>query len=64
MKETRHFTLERPARKMGGDRYQEHIEPGQEMMMGAPYILQPISRSAGIPKSDLWITISTEKPEE
>ena len=64
MKETRRFALLKAASKRGGDKYEEVKEPGKDEIMGVTYILQPISRSAGIPKSDLWITISTEKPEE
>jgi len=63
MKLTRKFTLERPARKAGGDRYQEEVAPGEDPMMGTTYVNQSISRNVGIPASTLWITISTEAPE-
>jgi len=65
MKETRKFTLERPARKAGGDRYQEEEVPATvQQIMGTTYVNQSVSRSAGVPATTLWITISTEKPEE
>ena len=71
MKLTRKFTLERPARKAGGDRYEEQIEHGGDHpmlgdppMMGTTYVLQSMSRSAGIPANTLWITISTEAPSD
>ena len=68
MKLTRKFTLERPARKAGGDRYQEEGAQGlpagnSEQMMGTTYVNQSMSRSGGIPAPTLWITISTEPPE-
>lgn len=64
---TRKFTLERPARKAGGDRYQE--EQGEtpatdQQMMGTTYVNQSMSRSAGVPANNLWITISTEPPQD
>jgi len=60
MKLTRKFTLERPARKAGGDRYQEETMQGVEPMMGTTYVNQSTSRSGGIPANVLYITISTE----
>jgi len=65
MKLTRKFTLERPARKAGGDRYQEDVpqEGDREPMMGTTYVNQSMSRTGGIPASTLWITISTEPPD-
>jgi len=63
MKLTRKFTLERPARKAGGDRYQEELVQGEDTMMDITYVNQSISRSGGIPANNLWITISTEPPD-
>ena len=60
MKLTRKFTLERPARKAGGDRYQEDLVQGEEPTMATAYVNQSMSRSGGIPANNLWITISTE----
>ena len=67
MKLTRKFTLERPARKAGGDRYKEEV-PTEGQTFGEPvmeiaYVNQSMSRSGGIPTPTLWITISTEPPE-
>lgn len=64
MKLTRKFTLERPARKAGGDRYEEQIEHGGDQpMMGTTYVNQSMSRPVGVPATNLWITISTEPPD-
>jgi len=63
MKLTRKFTLERPARKAGGDRYQEEVPSSDVPMMEIAYVNQSMSRTGGIPSSNLWITISTEPPE-
>jgi len=64
-KPTRKFTLERPARKAGGDRYEEQIEHGgDQAMMKTTYVNQSMSRSGGIPANNLWITISTEAPQD
>ena len=63
MKLTRKFTLERPARKAGGDRYQEDLVQGEEPIMSTTYVNQSMSRSVGIPYNTLWITISTEPPD-
>ena len=62
MKLTRKFNLERPARRAGGDKYAEEVpqEGDREPMMGTTYVNQSMSRSAGIPATNLWITISTE----
>jgi len=59
MKETRKFNLERPARKAGGDRYQEIEESGKPIILGTVYVMQSISRSAGIPATSLTITVET-----
>lgn len=59
MKETRKFNLERPARKAGGDRYQEIEESDKPIILGTVYVMQSISRSAGIPANSLTITIET-----
>jgi len=65
MKLTRKFTLERPARKAGGDRYQEEVEKhGDFEIMGIAYVNQSVSRFGSIPASTLWITISTEAPTD
>ena len=70
MKLTRKFTLERPARKAGGDRYQEEVPTDKENktfgepMMGTTYVNQSTSRFSGIPANTLWITISTEAPSD
>lgn len=62
MKKTRKYILEQPARKAGGDKYMEQVsqEGGREPMMETGYVNQSMSRSAGIPANNLWITISTE----
>lgn len=49
------FTLTRPAKSSGGDRY-EHEQKGHEMHM-VFYIPQVISRPNGIPLHKLTITI-------
>jgi len=59
MKETRKFNLERPARKAGGDRYQEIEESGKPIILGTVYVMQSISRSVGIPATSLTITVET-----
>ena len=48
--------LDRPARKQGGDRYQEL--DGKSEIVGQVYIDQKISRAEGAPKERLWIMIS------
>ena len=63
MKLSAKFTLERPARKTGGDRYQEEVSQDVEPMMGTTYVNQCMSRPGGIPVNTLWITISTEPPD-
>lgn len=62
MKQTRKFNLEQPARKAGGDRYEEELTK-EGPMMGVTYVNQSMSRSGGIPAPTLWITISTEPPD-
>jgi len=62
MKLTRKFTLERPARKAGGDRYAEEEHQGVQPMMGIAYVNQGVSRTGGIPAPTLWITVDTEQP--
>ena len=66
MKKTHKFTLERPARKTGGDRYKEETPHGgdRELMMGVAYVNQFMSRTGNIPIPTLWITISTEAPTD
>ena len=61
MKLTHKFTLERPARKAGGDRYKE--EEATQPIMDVAYVNQTVSRFSGIPAPTLWITISTEPPD-
>ena len=63
MKLTRKFTLERPARKAGGDRYKEEEDTvGHNPIMGIAYVDQSVSRTGGIPAPTLWITIESEPP--
>ena len=63
MKLTCKFTLERPARKAGGDRYKEETKEGVQPMMGVAYVNQGVSRTGNIPASTLWITVDTEQPD-
>jgi len=62
MKKTRKYVLENSARRAGGDRYMEQVpqEGDREPMMETAYVNQSMSRSAGLPANNLWITISTE----
>ena len=59
MKETREFTLERPARKSGGDRYTETLQ-GQALI-GTLYVNQIASRpnQGQTPLQKIKITIET-----
>ena len=58
---THTFTLERPARKSGGDRYEEVVPNGDPTIMGRTYVNQSISRPAGVPVASLEITITAEE---
>lgn len=60
MKLTHKFNLEKPARKSGGDKYAEEIPTGEPTMMEFTYVNQAVSRTGGIPKPTLFITISDE----
>ena len=65
MKTTRLFTLDRPARKAGGDRYQERVPEGQKPIMNQTYVDQSVSRSEGsAPLSFLEISIETEVKDD
>lgn len=64
MKLTRKYMLERPARKAGGDRYIEQLDPGVTPMMETAYINQSVARADGTSKQMLWLTISDEPPED
>lgn len=58
---SRNFTLERPARRSGGDRYEEQVPVGEEPIMGMTYVNQSISRISGSPVNELTITITTKE---
>jgi len=60
MKITRKFTLERPARKRGGDLYLEDFKHDELPIMQQTYVHQSVSRSGGIPATVLYITVATE----
>ena len=59
MKHSCKFKLERPARKSGGDRYTEENQEGVQPVIGTLYVNQHVTRSAGIPASQLFVTVST-----
>jgi hypothetical protein len=61
MRATRIFEIERPARKSGGDRYQEVPIAGEPVIMKAVYILQAFSRSSGSIAEKITITLTDGK---
>lgn len=58
MKETRTLKLERPARKGGGDRYEEIVPAGKSPIVGMLYINQNFSRPG--PKENITLTLEDE----
>ena len=53
------FTLKRPARKAGGDRYEFSSSPESTALDFVIYIPQEISREGGVPKKHIDITFET-----
>ena len=60
------FKLDQPARKSGGDRYEEITQPGEQPMMGRTYVNQSVSRPGGRaqPVPAIAITIETSDGAE
>ena len=57
------FKLDQPARKSGGDRYEEITQPSEQPMMGRTYVNQSVSRPAGRTQPVPTLTITIETPE-
>ena len=63
MKKTRIFRLERPARKSGGDRYEELVPKGAKPIMNQTYVDQSMSREVdNLPEEFLKITVEHSAP--